>query len=263
MTDFSELIGGMRRTGERWALTVSDDWLQGRTIYGGLATALCHEAARRTFADLPPLRSVQVAFAGPASGELTLGAVELRRGKSTVFVGVDLHGEAGFATRATFCFAAGRASGLALAADAAPPVGRPEACPNFFENAPPQLRFLQHMDGRHAGGARPFSGAAEPAMLLWLRHRDAAVTPGLTPLLALADAPPPAIITALTGPGVISTMTWSIDLLTDAPGTTDGWWLIRTAADAAADGYSSQVMTVWDAAGRAVMASRQNVAVFA
>ncbi|MGB3864448.1 MAG: thioesterase family protein, partial [Xanthobacteraceae bacterium] len=81
--------------------------------------------------------------------------------------------------------------------------------------------------------------------------------------LALADGPPPAIITALTGPGVISTMTWSIDLLTDAPGTTDGWWLVRTAADAAADGYSSQVMTVWNAAGQPVMASRQNVAVFA
>jgi len=73
------------------------------------------------------------------------------------------------------------------------------------------------MEGRHAGGARQFSGSAEPMMMLWLRHRDAAVTPGLTPLLAMADGPPPAIVAALTAPGLLSTMTWSIDLLTDAP----------------------------------------------
>jgi hypothetical protein len=63
-------------------------------------------------------------------------------------------------------------------------------------------------------------------------------------------------------PGPISTMTWAIDMLTDTIATNDGWWMVRTTADAAAGGYSSQTMTVWNAAGQPVMASRQNVAMF-
>lgn len=262
MTEFSALMGGMTQAADGWAITVSEDWLQGRTVYGGLGAALCLQAAQRQFGDLPPLRSAQISFIGPASGELKLTPVELRRGKSTVFVGVDLFGESGLATRATFCFGAGRASKVAFAAKAATRIDKPESCPSFFDNAPPHLRFLRHIEGRNAGGAFPFSGAKDPMMTLWLRHRDASLKPSLVPLLALADAPPPAIVAMLTAPGLISTMTWSIDLLTDTIDTTDGWWLIRTEADAAADGYTSQVMTVWNASGQAVMTSRQNVAVF-
>lgn len=262
MTEFTALMDSMTRTAESWAITVSEDWLQGRTVYGGLSAALCLEAARRQFSDLPPLRSAQISFIGPATGELKLTAVELRKGKSTVFVGVDLFGEAGLATRATFCFGAGRISKVAFAAKPATQLRKPESCPTFFDNAPAHLHFLRHIEGRNAGGAFPFSGATEPMMTLWLRHSDASLKPSLVPLLALADAPPPAIVATLTAPGLISTMTWSIDLLTDTIDTTDGWWLIRTEADAAADGYTSQVMTVWNARGEAVMTSRQNVAVF-
>ncbi len=263
MTEFSELMGGMTRAADGWDVTVSDDWLQGRTVYGGLAAALCLEAAQRHFDGLPPLRSAQISFIGPATGALKLTPVELRRGKSTVFAGVDLTGADGLATRATFCFGAARRSAVRHAAPDAPKVEKPDARPNFFAGAPPMLSFLQHIEGRHAAGAYPFSGAKDPVMTLWLRHRDPSLAPALVPLLALADGPPPAIVATLTAPGLISTMTWSIDLLTDTVDTTDGWWLIRTEADAAADGYSSQVMTVWNAAGQAVMASRQNIAVFA
>jgi acyl-CoA thioesterase len=262
MTEFSGLMGSMTQAADGWTITISEDWLQGRTVYGGLSAALCLEAAHRQFGDLPPLRSAQISFIGPATGTLKLSPVELRKGKSTVFVGVDLLGESGLATRATFCFGAGRASKVAFAAKAAASTGKPESCPAFFDNAPSHLRFLQHIEGKNAGGAFPFSGAKDPMMTLWLRHRDASLKPSLVPLLALADAPPPAIVAMLTAPGLISTMTWSIDLLTDTIDTTDGWWLIRTEADAAADGYTSQVMTVWNASGQAVMTSRQNVAVF-
>lgn len=262
MTEFSVLMDDVQRAEDGWAVTVSDDWLQGRTVYGGLASALCLQAALKEFPDLPPLRSAQFAFIGPAAGMLRMAPVALRRGKSTVFVGVDLHGEAGLATRATLCFGAGRASALHHTAIEPARPKPPDACPSFFDNAPPGLKFLQHIDGRHAGGARPFSGASEPAMTLWLRHRDASLKPSLVSLLALADAPPPAIVAMVTTPGVISTMTWAIDMLTDAIKTDNGWWIVQTTAQSAADGYTSQAMTVWNAAGRPVMASRQNVAVF-
>jgi acyl-CoA thioesterase len=263
MAEFTELLAGIRRDGEAWRIDVSDDWLQGRTIYGGLGAALCLEAALREFAGLPPLRSAQFAFIGPAAGQLRIQPVTLRQGKSTVFAGVDLHGESGLATRATLCFGAARESALAHAALPAPTLKAPQQCPDFFHNAPPGLRFLQHIEGRAAAGAMAFSGAKNPDMTLWLRHRDGALKPSLVSLLALADAPPPAALAMADSPGgVISTMTWSIDLLTETVATQDGWWLVRTTADTVAGGYSSQSMTVWNAAGQPVMASRQNVAMF-
>ena len=262
MTDFTDLMHSLTAADDGWTVTVSDDWLQGRTVYGGLAAALCLQGVLKSFADLPPLRSAQIAFIGPATGELQIRPNLLRKGKSTVFVGVDLIGEAGLATRATFCFGAARASAFAHSVTIAPAVAAPETCRDFFRNAPPGLSFVQHFDGRFAGGALPFSGAQHPEMTLWLRHRATAGTSPMVALLALADAPPPAASTMAKTPPPISTMTWAVDMLTDKIETTDGWWLLRTSAEQIGDGYSSQAMTVWNAHGMAVMAARQNIAVF-
>lgn len=262
MTEFTDLMAGMTRSDDGWTVSVSDDWLQGRTVYGGLASALCMQAALNEFGDVPPLRSAQIAFIGPATGQLQLKASVLRKGKSTLFANVDLIGEAGLATRAMFCFGAARKSAFAHVAIGTPELKAPEGCPDFFHRAPPTLSFLQHIEGRHAGGSMPFSGSEDPEMMLWLRHRQTAIQPSLVALLALADAPPPAASVRSTTPSPISTMTWSIDMLTDKITTDDGWWLIRNVAEQIAGGYSSQAMTLWNRNGQPIMASRQNVAVF-
>jgi acyl-CoA thioesterase len=108
----------------------------------------------------------------------------------------------------------------------------------------------------------PFSGSDDPQMMLWLRHREPGIQPSLVALLALADAPPPAASVRSTKPSPISTMTWSIDMLTDEITTDDGWWLIRNVAEQISGGYSSQAMTLWNRNGQPIMASRQNIAVF-
>jgi acyl-CoA thioesterase len=262
MTEFTELLGSITQDGDDWTVGVSDDWLQGRTLYGGLSAALCLAGAQRAFADLPPLRSAQFAFVGPASGQLKIRPTLLRKGKSTVFAGVDLIGDAGLATRATFCFGAARPSAFAHMGTAPRHAKPPADCLDFFHLAPPSLQFLQHIEGRHVSGALPFSGSDDPQMLLWLRHRETQV-PSVVSLLALADAPPPAAATMADKPAIVSTMTWSIDMLTDVVTTDDRWFLLHNAAEQISGGYSSQVMTIWNAAGQPVMASRQNVAVFA
>lgn len=261
MTGFAALMSGVRRTGDEWVATVGEDWLQGRTIYGGLSAALCHEAAVRHFPDLPPLRAAQFAFAAPASGKLRMRPLEMRRGRSTAFIGVDLYGESGVATRATFCFGAARPSALRHSAVPTLAVPPPDKSRPFFDGKPP-LNFMQHFEWRRAGGHLPLSRASDPTMLLWLRHRDEAARPSVGAMLALADAPPPAAIVLFSAFAPISTMTWSIDLHADAITTDDGWFLVRTTADTVADGYSGQAMTVWNAAGQPLMTSRQSVAVF-
>ncbi len=262
MTEFTALMAGMTRAGDGWTVSVSDDWLQGRTVYGGMSAALCMQAALNEFGAVPPLRSAQVAYIGPAAGQLQLKASVLRKGKSTLFANVDLIGEAGLATRAMFCFGAARESASQHVALATPELKDPESCPNFFRHAPAALSFVQHMDGRFVSGALPFSGSDDAQMTLWLRHRETGIPPSLVALLALADAPPPAATGRAKGPAPLSTMTWAIDMLTDEVTTDDGWWLIRNVADQIAAGYSSQAMTLWNRQGKPIMAGRQNIAVF-
>ncbi len=262
MTEFTDLVQGIRSEGDAFVVTVTDDWLQGRTVYGGLGAALCLEAAHRATPDLPPLRSAQFSFIGPATGQLRMQPSTLRRGKSAVYVGCDLSGEAGLATRAILCFGAARASKVAHVAMPAPVVTSPGDYPSFFEFAPPTLAFVQHFDGRLAGGHFPLTRSGEPTMTFWLRHRDPALTPSIVSLLALADAPPPAALVQFPQFAPISTMTWSIDVLTDKIATDDGWWLVRTEAQTIADGYSSQEMTIWNANGVPTLAARQTIAVF-
>ena len=88
MTPFSQLLAAVAPQGEGYAVTAPDDWRQGRTLYGGLTAALCVDAALRANPDLPPLRSAQFTFAGPANGAVRSTPTVLRRGKSTVFVAV-------------------------------------------------------------------------------------------------------------------------------------------------------------------------------
>jgi hypothetical protein len=125
MTDFSVLINGVQRD-DSWVADVSEDWRQGRTLFGGLSGTLCLEAAKREFIDLPPLRSAQFALIGPAAGRIMVRLSMLRRGKSTAFVCADLFGEDGLATRATFCFTGPRPSAYIYARDTMPEVRTPD-----------------------------------------------------------------------------------------------------------------------------------------
>ena len=261
MTAFSDLMAAVEKDGDGFCAALTDDWAQGRTAYGGLSAAYCVETALRTVPDLPPLRSAQFTLIGPAAGTLKMKADILRRGKSAVFVGVDLMGEAGLAARAILSFAVARNSTLSYADLPMPPVKSIEDSPSFFGDRP-TISFQQQFESRMAGGARPFQPAEEPEYLIWFRHRDARAREGIVPLIALADAPPPAAMVIFPQPAPISTMTWSMDILTDDPQTRDGWWLIQSKAETAWQGYSTQSMMVWSADGKPVIAHRQNVAIF-
>jgi acyl-CoA thioesterase len=261
MTAFSQMLATMKQHSEQFSIILPSDWLQGRTAYGGLSATLCLEATLRTAPDLPPLRSAQFAFVGPASGDLTIKVTTLRRGKSTVFTHVDLEGDHGLAVRGLLCFGAPRESALTHVALPMPVTPAAENCPDYF-TLPNMPNFMRHFDGRLAAGAKPVTPSAAPEMLVWLRHRDNDAADNLVSLLALADALPPAAMVLFETMAPISTMTWSIDMLTDSPVSQTGWWLAQCKAETAKAGYSAQSTVIWNATGLPVLVSRQNVAIF-
>ncbi len=258
--NFSALIDSATFDNDRFSITIPDDWMQGRTTYGGLSAALCLETALKTFPELPPLRSAMVAFIGPAGGAVEGRAKLLRRGKSVTFVEAEVVGEKGIATRCVFAFGAARPSELEKSFSPPPPLPAPETCePYIPDGFGPS--FAQHFETRLAKGARPMTGSKEHDHFIWVRHKDENAK-STTALLALADMPPPAVFPMATRPEPISSMTWMVNILTDRPETRDGWQLLESRAENASQGYSSQDMLVWNRDGDLVIAGRQSVAIF-
>ena len=259
MTSYTELIAALVATDAGFSAHVTPDWRQGRTTYGGLSAALCLEAAARAAPDAPPLRSGQFAFVGPAAGELAIETKVLRRGKSTLFLGVDLIGEQGLATRAILAFGAARESRLAHVDLPCPSAPGPDGAPDFFP-AGRGPTFTQQFEFKLAGGT-PIGASGAPDFLVWIRHRDPAAR-SLAALVALADALPPPALTLFPERAPISTMTWSLDVLAQPSAGDDGWRLMKSRADTVLEGYSAQDMAVWDSTGTPLIVARQNVAVF-
>lgn len=262
MTPFHHLLAGLASDGEgQWRITASEDWRQGRTLYGGLSAALCHAACEAMLPDLPPLRSAQIAFIGPAAGEAVMCPSILRQGKSVSYLNCDLVADGALATRALFAFGGARESAFHIDAAAAPHVPSPDDCPNFFGDRHPA--FAAHFDMRLAGGSRPVTGAGTGELLVWVRHRDMQAPAGLTSLLAMADALPPASITRFAEPAAISSMTWQVDLVDAARYQPRQWVLMQACDEAVQHGYSGQMMRMWDEHGAPILVGRQCVAIFA
>lgn len=254
----TELLATTRAAADGFDVDIPEAWLQGRTAYGGLSAALALEAARRTFPDLPPLRSSQISFVGPLSGPVSVRAELLRRGRNAAFVSVDVSSAAGLGLRAMYVFMAAMPSQVDLDDYRAPLVAPPE------ESGGGERRsgnfFVNNFDWRHAL-PRPATPMADVSRWVRLEARD-----GLDPMveiMAIGDALPPAAMPLMTAPGPISSMTWLVNLLTPAPQTRDGWWLLRATAQFARNGCSSQQMAIWNRDGVPIASGMQSIALFA
>jgi len=127
-----------------------------------------------------------------------------------------------------------------------------------------------HAALRGAARGRRAAGAADADLRIWVRHKggdDSGGVPNVAAevaLLALADMAPPAACSLFAAEAPVSSATWHINVL-DAPDPEPypgGWWLLRTRAEHAREGYSSQDMEVWGRGGP-VAVGRQCVAIYA
>ena len=115
---------------------------------------------------------------------------------------------------------------------------------------------------RLAVGSPPVSGAEEADICLWVKPNWQLAGAIDVALLALGDAPPPAALSLFDQLTALSTMTWAIDMMTTDLTSPDGWYLLHLKSDAIGDGYSAQSMGMWASDGRAILASKQCVALF-
>jgi acyl-CoA thioesterase len=259
---FETIMGSLALSNGTHTGHVTPDWMQGRTVYGGMSAALCLQAIRNEYPDLPPLRSAHISFAGPVAGDVAITTRVLRQGKSASFVSADLTSEVGFGTHATFTFGADRPSIQRQTRFPMPQVKSPDEVGPHFREDGPRPHFTNHFDMRLAAGSPPISGATEADICLWLKAKSGAGIALDVALLALGDAPPPAALSLYSQFTPLSTMTWAIDMMTTDLESPDGWYLSNLKSDAIGDGYSAQSMGMWASNGRPILASKQCVALF-
>lgn len=255
MTTLAEILADREPVCGGFQTRIPADWMQGRTSYGGLSSALALQAALLAEPDLPPLRSAQIAFIGPLAGEVRVTALKLRRGRNAAFLQADVASEAGLGLRAIFVFMRDQASRVDLQA---PVVAHRPPPPDTKLWSGPEGFFASNMEFFDL--KLPELGPAE--LLRWGRLKAREGLDPVVHLLTMGDALPPAPIRLLGMGAPISSLSWQINLLTPEPATNDGWWLLAAKADHARGGVASQAMRLWNAEGVLVAEGTQSVALF-
>ena len=192
VTPFSALLAARTRDGQTVHFSVGDDWLQGRTAFGGLTSALAAQAMRDVgdvgWPSDVSLRALQVSFVGPVgAGPVEVRVTPLREGKNVRQLQATVRQDGKVSAVALGVYAADRPSSLrplkpqrpAASADADALASMP-----YIAGAMPA--FLQHFERRWAAGALPFSGAEGRHCSIHVHLLDAG-----------AAALPPALLTVL------------------------------------------------------------------
>lgn len=238
---------------------IPENWLQGRTAYGGLSAALALNSARSAFDGDLPLRSAQCAFVGPLAGQASAKSTLLRRGKNSAYVETELAAADNITLKSTFIFTARRDSEIQLAE--ATPSDLPEFADEIGEHSSRSPAFFREQI--EVAGHRLREAVRPDGISAWLRFKDREGVDPESELMAMGDALPPAMMGSLPPTAMISSMNWQVNITAHEIATTDGWWLVDTRVEHAADGSSSQRMRVWNRDLQLMMTGMQSVAYYA
>lgn len=267
MTDnslsFSKLETSLEKIGDGYQAIIPNEWRQGRTAYGGLTAGLALAAVKTQFPDTPPLRSTNINFIGPVTENPVFKNTVLRRGKnvtsieSKALIGHQVVGHI------IFIFAQSRKSELNINYPVQSQKA-PEVCEdlNPVESTPFIPAFIHNFDVKFITGYRPCMRAPNGHIRTWARHKDEDSRKGIASLLTISDVLPPAAMPLMKQMGPVSSINFMLNITQDNPQTNDGWWDIETKLTSAKNGYSSQIMHIWNRQGILVAEGVQCVAIF-
>lgn len=240
-------------------LAHAQDWMQGRTLYGGASALIAYTMAVRAFPGLPPLRAGQVAFVAPVGEEIELTAEIVRQGRNVTQVRSEIRCEGRVALSAFWLFGEGREANAVH--PAAPPdqwPGAPEA--NEVVSGGPMPSFIaNNFELRHGQLKGEPRGAT---VRRWARLTGAHDLDPVSTLVLMGDVMPPGAMRVMQRLGPISSINWSFNVLDPDSRSPGGWYLAENTSQHADSGYSSERLRLWDAAGKQVLDGLQCVAVF-
>jgi acyl-CoA thioesterase len=241
-------------------LDVPEDWLQGRTLFGGLQ-AVVALAAMRSLAPDAPLRSLQVTFLAPVpGGPVHARARILRSGKSTTHVEGRIVDGDNTLCQMVGIFGLPRTSAVTVrpqqpAVTAAKAIEMPWV-PGVTPN------FTQHFKARWIRGGPPYTGNEGPESVIELAMRDRGNATE-SHVVAMADFIPPIALSYLKTPVAAASLNWMLELLPEEVGSMSlEGWRIDAQMTAAHGGYINQSLVLWGPGGVPVALGRQTMVMF-
>ncbi|MEQ1449138.1 thioesterase family protein [Acinetobacter lwoffii] len=243
-------------------------WLQGRTLYGGLAAAMMMQKAVTQINDpAKHLLSCSVTFVGPIQqAKVRLTAEILRQGKSVTTIEVRLWQDDAVQSILVASFGISRDSAIQVQQQAqAPDFAAPEQlfqipagygmpdCYNHFEIAWADVNL-------------PCSGSPRPDFSGWCRfhpekHRNREFL--VADLMAIFDIWPPGVLPMFKKMAPASSLTWTVTYVHSVQHQLHDWFKYKVFTDHAADGYATEHACLWDTENRLIAMARQTVTVFA
>jgi hypothetical protein len=240
---------------------VDDDWLQGRSAFGGLQGAFAIWAMRTLVPEAMPLRTFQRTFVAPVgAGDVVTRARVLRAGKNTMHVEARIEHGDDVRAHAIAVFGTARESIVVREIQRAPNAHEGGTRLPFMSGIAPN--FMQHFDVRLLDGGLPFSGSRATRNVFEIGMKEQG-NASEAHLIAIADFVPPVALSWMPKLTPGSSMTWMLEVLDPnfAARPLQGW-RIEAEMVAARDGYSSQSTIIYAPNGTAMVLSRQSMVVF-
>lgn len=260
----SDILASRHLDGDTVTFNATEDWGQGRTMFGGFLSALALVAMRDTLGLDLPLRALQTNFVGPvATGAVVYRTRLLRQGKHVIQVQCDIYSQDTLAGVLIGVFGAARQSSLPKHAP------KPYAMSFGVDNIQPlpfipglSPNFMQHLDMCWALGGVPYTGVPGEQSGLYLRAKDQNLSHEVL-VVMLSDGPPTPALSYFQEPVMASSVSWSLELPTlSFDDVTDGWFQIDMNVDAMMDGYVNQTARLWTPSGQLASLGTQVVAVY-
>lgn len=247
----------------------SEDWLQGRTTFGGLLSALAAQAMRDVCGSDWPLRALQTSFVGPVvPGPMEVEVHLLRQGKNVrqVQARVLQHGQDGLPQTCGVLlgvFGTARASAMPALTPQPPTLERGLAEATQWPYIPGMMpAFTQHLDFRHAEGGVPFTGSEHWHSRVFLRLKDDQGVDNELQAILLADAGPTPALARLNGFAPASSVSWALELRPVQEDTRDAHWRMDKDALVTGEGYVNEKTALWTPDGQLAALGYQVVAVY-
>jgi len=260
---FSEVIASLERRDGSWVTVVPDDWMQGRSVFGGLQAALAVRALRSLVPADMPLRALQTTFVGPVGGTIRVAAQILRTGKNVVHAEARIVSGDQTSTLVVGVFGRGRPSRAVVVPEVAA-TPRRLAEPLALQFIPGlSASFIQHYKVRLLAGDLPFTSVRQaPHAHIEIDVDD----PGNATeeqVVGIADVIYPLALSMLDERAPGSSVTWMLELLLDHWSALPlSGWNAHAEMVAGRDGYTNQSVTLTAPGGAPAALSRQLMMIF-
>lgn len=235
----------------------TDDWYQGRSVYGGLIFAQIAHAVKQ-YSTLP-IRHLNIDICAPVLvGDCTIQVVNARKGVNSHFMYVALLQNEKVAAHGTVICGGARCSDFDIH-QFIPPESTPPQSPPLPKN-PMMPAFTQHFEYWPTIGSLPFSQSKDLRCGGWIGSRhDNLIDDEM--ILALLDAWWPSLILAIPKPRPMGTISFSVDISVTEPFEQTEPCLIENNSLEIQDGYSIERNMLWSADGRLLACAQQNVVI--